>query len=228
MQVDGGFAELVKVPARSLVSLPDELGFEASAALSLAASTAMHMLTHRTEVKKGMWVLVVGGASGVGSAAIQIAKHLGARVISTGSTPEKREFARSLGAEFVVDAAEADWTAQIRKYTNKRGVDIIVEHVGGPILEALLNVLARNGTVVTCGATAGRDIKVNLWPLFVKQQRLIGSYGRNRADIRRTLEWAADGILKPCIDRVFPLAEALTAFTLLRERKMLGKFVIVP
>jgi len=104
--------------------------------------------------------------------------------------------ARSLGADFVVDLASADWPAEIRKITGKRGVDLVVEHIGGGILESVFHCLARNGTVVTCGATAGRDIKLNLWPIFVKQQRLIGSYGRNRADMVKTLEWASSGKIK--------------------------------
>src|SRR5215469_406492 len=115
VQRDGGFAEKVVVPTRALVRLPDGVEFDASAALTLAGSTAMHMLTDRTQVKPGDWVLVIGGASGVGSAAIQIAKQLGARVISTGSTEAKRVLARHLGAEFVVDSTDARWPAEIRK-----------------------------------------------------------------------------------------------------------------
>src|SRR5215469_4462448 len=115
VQRDGGFAEKVVVPARALVRLPEGIEFDASAALTLAGSTAMHMLTDRTQVKPGDWVLAIGGASGVGSAAIQIAKQLGARVISTGSTEAKRVLARHLGAEFVVDSTDARWPAEIRK-----------------------------------------------------------------------------------------------------------------
>lgn len=225
---DGGFAEQVVVPARALVRLPDGLDFNTSAALTLAGSTAMHMLTNRAQVKPGDWVLVMGGASGVGSAAIQIAKQLGARVISTGSTDTKRALARQLGAEFVVDSTDSNWPDEIRKLTNKRGVDLVVEHVGGDVLPKCFDCLARGGTIVTCGATAGREVKLNLWPLFVKQQRLIGSYGRTRADIQATLDWAAAGKLKPVIDSIFPLAEAPAAFAKLRSRAVLGKVLIQP
>ncbi len=225
---DGGFAEQVIVPARALVKLPERLDFNTSAALTLAGSTAMHMLTNRTQVTPGNWVLVMGGASGVGSAAIQIAKQLGARVISTGSTEAKRSLAKQLGAEFVVDSTQAHWPVEIRKLTNKRGVDLVVEHVGGDVLTKCFDCLARGGTIVTCGATAGREVKLNLWPIFVKQQRLIGSYGRTRADIRTTLEWAAAGKLKPVIDSVFSLAESPAAFAKLRARSVLGKVLIQP
>jgi len=225
---DGGFAEKVVVPARALVRLPPGLPFETSAALTLAGSTALHMLTRRARVRPGDWVLVVGGASGVGSAAIQIAAQLGARVISSGSTEAKRALARQLGAEFVVDPASPSWPAEVRQLTRKRGVDLVVEHVGGEVLMKCFDCLARGGTIVTCGATAGRQIQFNLWPFFVKQQRLIGSYGRDRRDLETTLAWAAEGKLRPVIDAIFPLAEAAAAFAKLRARAALGKILVRP
>ena len=228
VQGDGGFAEKVVVPARALVRIPAGVTFETSAALTLAGSTAMHMLTNRAQARPGDWVLVIGGASGVGSAAIQIAKQLGARVISTGSSEAKRKLAERLGAEFTIDSNDPAWPASVRKITNKRGVDLVIEHVGGDVLPKCFECLARNGTVVTCGATAGRDVSLNLWPFFVKQHRLIGSYGRNQADMRATLEWAAAGKLKPVIDSVFPLEQTAAAFAKLRSRNVLGKVVIKP
>lgn len=228
VQRDGGFAEKVVVPTRALVRLPDGVEFDTSAALSLAGSTAMHMLTDRTEVHQGDWVLAIGGASGVGSAAIQIAKHLGAHVISTGSTEAKRALASHLGADFALDSTDSNWPAEVRKITNKRGVDIVVEHAGGDVLLKCFECLARGGAIVTCGATAGRDVPLNLWPFFVKQHRLIGSYGRNRADLNRALQWAADGRLKPVIDSIFPLDQTPAAFGKLRARQALGKILIEP
>jgi 2-desacetyl-2-hydroxyethyl bacteriochlorophyllide A dehydrogenase len=228
VQRDGGFAEQVVVPERALVRLPAGVDFDTSAALTLAGSTAMHMLTNRTQVHTGDWVLAIGGASGVGSAAIQIAKELGGRVISTGSTEAKRQLAGSLGAEFVVDSNNPDWPAEVRKLTDRHGVDLVVEHVGGDVLLKVFSCLARGGTVVTCGATAGREVTLNLWPFFVKEQRLIGSYGRNRAEIQATLDWAATGRLKPVIDSIFPLDETPQAFAHLRSRNVLGKVLIEP
>ncbi len=228
VQRDGGFAESVAVPVASLVRLPEGLPFATAAALGLAGSTAMHMLTDRATVRPGDWVLAIGGASGVGSAAIQIARGLGARVLATGTTAARRAFACELGAEAAVDPTAPNWTAEVRRLTDKRGVDLVVEHVGGPILEQVFNCLARGGTVVTCGATAGREPRLNLWPFFVKQQRLIGSYGRNRADLARTLEWAATGRLRPVIDRTLPLAEAPQGFAALRAGEVLGKVLVAP
>ena len=226
VQCDGGFAEKVAVPERALVRLPDKVDFETSAALSLAGSTAMHMLTRRATVNPGNWVLVMGASSGVGSAAIQIARQLGARVVATASNQEKRNFALKLGAEQVVDAGSDSWPAEVRKITGKRGADVIVEHIGGKVLEMAFNCLARGGTIVTCGATAGREVKLNLWPFFVKQQRLIGSYGRDRVDLANTLEWAASGRLLPVIDRILPLAETPRGFAALRDRAVLGKVLV--
>jgi 2-desacetyl-2-hydroxyethyl bacteriochlorophyllide A dehydrogenase len=228
VQRDGGFAEKVMVPSRALVRLPAGVDFDTSAALTLAGSTAMHMLTNRAQVRAGDWVLVIGGASGVGSAAIQIAKRLGARVISTGSTEAKRNLAKQLGAEFVLDPADTNWPKEVRRITDRRGVDLVIEHVGGDVLLKCFDCLARGGTIVTCGATAGREIPFDLWPFFVKQQRLIGSYGRNRADLEATLEWAAAGKLKSVIDSVVPLAQTADAFARLRSRKVLGKVLVRP
>jgi NADPH:quinone reductase-like Zn-dependent oxidoreductase len=225
---DGGFAESVLVPARALVRLPAGVDFDTSAALTLAGSTAMHMLTNRAQVRSGDWVLAIGASSGVGSAAIQIAKALGGRVISTGSSPAKRQLALDLGAESAVDSNDPAWPAEVRRLTGKHGADVVVEHVGGDVLAKVFECLARGGTVVTCGATAGRDVALNLWPFFVKQQRLIGSYGRNREDIRATLEWAAAGRLKPVIDSVYPLDRTAEALVHLRSRNTLGKVLVEP
>ena len=116
----------------------------------------------------------------------------------------------------------------MRDITQKRGVDLIVEHVGGEVFEKCFSCLSRGGKIVTCGATAGREVELNLWPLFVKQQSVIGSYGRNRADIEATLEWAVEGRIRPTIHETFPLERVADAFTALRSRTVLGKILINP
>ena len=228
VQLDGGFAEKVRVPALALVGMPDGLDFVTSAALTLAGSTATHMLTSRVTVRPGNWVLVMGGNSGVGSAAIQIARAHGARVISTGSSEEKRQLARQLGADHVIDHSTDDWYRKVVEITGRHGADIVVEHMGGDILLQALRCLSRNGKIVTCGATAGKKVGIDLWPLFVKQQSIVGSYGRNRVDMEKTLEWAAEGKIQAVIDRVLPLESTSDAFELLRERKVSGKIVVTP
>jgi NADPH:quinone reductase-like Zn-dependent oxidoreductase len=228
VQRDGGFAEFAAVPASSLVRLPDSVDFITAASLTLAGSTAMHILTRRAPVRAGDWVLVMAAASGVGSAAIQIARGLGGRVVTTGSTAEKREFGLKLGATRAVDAGAPDWPAQVREITGKRGVDIVVEHIGGRVFEQAFQCLARGGVVATCGATAGREVSLNLWPFFVKQQRVVGSYGRDRADMEATLRWAAEARLKASVSETVPLVETPRAFARLRARTVLGKLVVVP
>ena len=170
----------------------------------------------------------MGGAGGVGSSAIQIACMLGARVIATGSTQEKRDFCLKIGAHFTVDSTQPNWAKEVRRLTEKRGVDLVVEHVGGAAFEQAFHSLARGGRVVTCGATAGRDVSMNLWPFFVKQFELIGSYGRTRHDMRMTLEWAAAGRLHAQIDRVYPLEQTPQALADLRAGRMRGKLIIDP
>jgi NADPH:quinone reductase-like Zn-dependent oxidoreductase len=228
VQRDGGFAERVSVPARALVPLPEGVDFHASAALSLSGSTAMHMLTERTTVRPGDWVLVIAGASGVGSAAVQIARQLGAYVIATGSTEIKRNLALALGAHHAIDSTSKEWPSEVRRLTGRRGVDLVVEHVGGETLMRAFHCLARGGTIVTCGATSGKLIELNLWPFFVKEQRLIGSYGRTRADLESTLQWAASGKLKPVIDAVLPLSAAVEGLRRLEARAVCGKLLIQP
>jgi len=226
VQRDGGFAERVCVPARALMRLPAGVDFKTAAALALAGSTAMHMLTKRAQVRKGDWVLVIGGASGVGSAAIQIARQLGGHVICTGSTAAKRALGLELGAECALDSSDTNWPIEVRRITSRRGVDLVVEHVGGDVLIKALECLGRGGTVVTCGATAGPQVTLNLWPFFVKQHRLIGSYSRDAADLRATLDWAAARRLKPVIHAILPLNRASEVFAALRDRQVLGKVLV--
>jgi NADPH:quinone reductase-like Zn-dependent oxidoreductase len=131
-----------------------------------------------------------------------------------------------LGAEYAVDTGQPNWPSDVRKRTGRRGVGIVIEHVGGALLEQVFHCLARRGTVVTCGATAGREVQLNLWPFFVKEQRLVGSYGRNRADLIRTLDAAAEGWLRPVIAREYALRETRQAFDALRGREVLGKVLV--
>jgi len=228
VECDGGFAELVKAPSRTLVKIPDGVSFESAAAITLAGSTAMHMLAERVQVHEGDWVLVIGASSGVGSAGIQIAKQMGAKVITTGSTAEKRQFGLDLGADHALDPMTDDWPKEVRGITGRRGVDIVLEHVGAGVLEKAIQCLARGGTVVSCGATAGRELSLDVWPFFVKQHRFIGSYGRNHADLHATLQWVAEGRLKPAIHQVFPLPGVSNAYEVLRARNVLGKVLVKP
>jgi NADPH:quinone reductase-like Zn-dependent oxidoreductase len=225
---DGGFAELVRVPAANLVAIPDGVSDEAVAAVSLATLTAWHMLVTQAQLRPGEDVLVLAAGSGVGSAAIQIARLVGARVIATASTAEKRERALALGAHEVVNYVSEDLVAEVRRITGKRGVDVVVEHVGAATWEQSVAALARNGRLVTCGTTSGADGKLNLWQLFAKQLRLIGSYGGTRAELRQVLRLVSDGRIRPVIHQTFGLEGVAEAQTLLADRRQFGKLIVVP
>ena len=225
---DGGFAELVRVPAANLVPLPEGVSYEAAAAVSLATLTAWHMLVTQAGLRPGEDVLVLAAGSGVGSAAIQIARLVGARVIATASTPEKLARARELGAHEVINYQTDDMLAEVRRLTNKRGVDVVFEHVGAATWEKSVGALSRNGRLVICGTTSGAEAKIDLWQLFAKQLRLIGSYGGSRAELKTVLRMVADARLKPTIHATYGLDGVATAQSVMSERQQFGKLVIVP
>ena len=224
---DGGYAELIAVPASALVPIPESLSFEQAAALALAAVTAWHMLD-RAQLQPGETVLVLAAGSGVGSAAIQIARLRGARVIATASSSAKLTRARELGAHETINYATEDLRAAVRRLTNRRGVDVVVEHVGQATWAGSVASLARNGRLVTCGATTGSDVSLDLWSMFAKQISLIGCYGGTRDDLRRVLAVAAQGVLLPVIDRVLPLERLGEAHTAIEAREQFGKIIMTP
>jgi len=224
----GGYAEYVSVPAINVVPLPATLSFEDAASLTLAAITAWRMLVHRARVRPGEDVLVLGAGSGVGSAAIQIARLMGARVIATASGPAKLQRARALGADDVIYWTRENVRDEVRRITGKRGVDVVVEHVGQSTLETSLAVLARGGRLVTCGATTGDEGEIDIWTLFNKEISVIGSTGGTRHDLRTVLTLAAQGRLRPVIERTFPLDQAADAQRLMESREHFGKIVLLP
>jgi NADPH:quinone reductase-like Zn-dependent oxidoreductase len=175
-QSEGGYAELVRVPVRNVIPLPDAIGFVEAAAFPLTFVTAWHMLITRARLRPGEDVLVLGAGSGVGQAAIQIAWLHGARVFATAGTDEKLGRARELGAHEVINHHTQDFPAEIRRFTNKRGVDVVIEHVGEATWERSLKCLARSGRLVTCGATTGYQAGIDLRLLFARQYSLMGSY----------------------------------------------------
>jgi NADPH:quinone reductase-like Zn-dependent oxidoreductase len=223
---DGGYAEYVCVPANSLVPLPESLSFVDAAAVSLATLTAWHMLIARARLKPGETVLVLGATSGVGSAAIQIAKLAGASVIATAGSDDKLDMARDLGADEVVNHTDGDMREAVRAWTNRRGVDVVVEHVGEATFQTSVAALARTGRLVICGTTTGTKGSLNLWTLFAKQNVIIGSYGGNRAELSQVLTLTAAGRIRPVIDSVMELDEVAKAQERLKAREQRGKIVI--
>ena len=225
---NGGYAERVSVPAVNCLPYPDGLAWEQAAAMPLVFLTAWHMLVGRARVREGETVLVIGAGSGVGSAAIQVAKLHGARVIATAGSEEKLARARELGVDATIDHARQDIAAETRALTAKRGADVVFEHVGGRIFEAGVAALAKNGRLVTCGATAGARVTLDINLLFGRHLALLGSWMGTRAESLAVVEHVRAGRLKPVIDSVLPLAEARRAHERIEARAQFGKVVLVP
>jgi 2-desacetyl-2-hydroxyethyl bacteriochlorophyllide A dehydrogenase len=224
--IDGGCAEFVRVPEVNCMPYPENLSFEEAAAVPLVFQTAWHMLVARAELQPGEDVLIIGAGSGVGSAAIQIAKFFGARVIATAGTEEKAAKARELGADHTINHKSQKIRDAVRQITNKRGVDVVFEHVGTATWEDSLASLASAGRLVTCGVTTGFDAKIDLRFLFSRQLSLLGSYMGTKSELHTVMKLVAAGRLKPIVDRVFPLAEAAAAHTYLEASQQFGKVVL--
>ena len=225
---DGGYAELVKAPAANILPLPDPISFEAGAAVPLAMLTSWHALVAQVGLRPGQTVLVQAAGSGVGSAAIQIARLCGARVISTVGSDDKIEFARSLGADHVVNYRRQDFVEEAKRWTGKRGVDVVVEHIGGETFERSIYALGRLGTLVTIGSHDTHWGRLDLRHVYSKNLRVVGTNLGSIVELRTVLEHLVDGRLKPVIDRVFPLKEARAAVQYVMDRKNRGKVLLVP
>ncbi|MFZ0921438.1 MAG: zinc-binding dehydrogenase [Candidatus Acidiferrales bacterium] len=224
--VPGGYAEYVCAPARNAVPMPAGLSFEEAAAIPLVFLTAWHMLVTRAKLQPGEEVLILGGGSGVGTAGIQIAKVLGARVITTVGSEEKVEKLRALGADEVIVHSKQQIHAEVKRLTGKRGVDVVFEHVGEATWPQSVASLAVNGRLVTCGATTGYDAKIDLRFLFSRHLSILGSYMGSKAELFPVLELVSRKLIHPVLDKVFPLADAAEAHRRLESREQFGKLVL--
>lgn len=228
LEVDGGYAELMVAPAVNCVPLPSGVSYRQSAAFTLAGLTAWHMLITRARVRPGEDVLVIAAGSGVGSAALQIAKSIGCRVIATAGSEEKLRLAKELGADYVINHREQAFDEEVRRFTDKRGVDVVVEHVGAATWDRSVKALGKNGRLVTCGAHTGPQAQVEIWRLFTRQISLIGSYLGTRGELIEVLRLIGQGRLHPVIHALLPLAEARRGHQLLEERRPFGKILLEP
>lgn len=225
---DGADAEYLCVPARNVLKLPSAVSFDQAAAGALVFLTAWQMLVDKARVQPGEEVLVVGAGSGVGSAAIQIAKLHGARVIATTSSDEKASHAKQLGADAVIDYVRQNVPDEVRTLTAKRGVDVVFEHVGAAVWADCIRSLTKGGRLVTCGATSGHEAQTDLRYVFYKQLQILGSTMGKKGDLLKILRFFETGRLKPVIDRCMPLKEVKEAHRLLEEGKQFGKIVLNP
>jgi NADPH:quinone reductase-like Zn-dependent oxidoreductase len=226
--VDGGYAELVKVPALNVIPIPDHLSFEDASAFPLTFLTAWHMLITRCGLRAGQDVLVLAAGSGVGSAAVQIAKLAGARVIATAGSDEKCQKAKASGADEVIDYTLEDFSRKSRALTNGRGVDIVFEHIGPETWSKSVTSLAKNGKLVTCGATTGSETKLDLRYIYSRQLSVLGSMMGCRSELLTLLRLVGSKKLKPVIDTSLPLSEARKAQEMMLQRKHFGKILLVP
>jgi NADPH:quinone reductase-like Zn-dependent oxidoreductase len=221
----GGYAEFVRSPAVNALPMPSNMTFEQAAAIPLVFLTAWHMLFTRAQLKPSEEVLVIGAGSGVGSAAIQIAKAAGARVIAASGSEQKLQKAKELGADEVL-LTQGEFARGVKRLTNDRGVDVVFEHVGQATWEQSIFSLARGGRLVTCGATTGFDGKINIGYLFSRHLSILGSFMGSKAELFSVLELFKRGLLKPVIDCVLPLDRAADAHLRLENREQFGKVVL--
>jgi NADPH:quinone reductase-like Zn-dependent oxidoreductase len=224
--VDGGYAELVKVPRTNLVRKPRGMGFEDAASFPLVFLTAYHMLVTKAKVAAGDKVLVLAANSGVGSAAIQVAKLHGAEVIATAGDAEKGEKAKLLGADHVVDHYRQNVLDEVKKLTAKRGVDIVVEHVGKATWEGSVKALAKGGRLVLCGATTGAEVVTDLRYVYNRELTIYGSFMASKGELLTVVRLLEAGKLKPVVDSVFPLEKAADAQTKMESGRHFGKIVL--
>jgi NADPH:quinone reductase-like Zn-dependent oxidoreductase len=222
----GTLAELVVVPESNLGIPPSAMPWPEAAAFSLATLTAWHMLVTRAQVRAGETVLIWGAGGGVALAAVQVAARAGARVIATSSSDAKLEVARRYGAAFVVNHATEDVVARARQLTDNRGAEVIVDSVGEPTWPRSTRLLRRGGRLVTCGATGGPHVELDLRRLFWHQWSLLGSTMGSQAEYREIVRLAGEGQLWPHVDQVVPFDRAIEAYERLARGEQTGKLVV--
>ena len=226
--VQGVHSELAAVPADNLVAVPGHVDWETAAAAPLVFQTAWRMLVTRADVEPGESVLVLGASGGVGHAALQIAKHAGAEVWATASSDEKLQYAKELGADHVVNYEAEDFAATIREETGKRGVDVVVDHVGEATWDDSLKSLAKGGRLVTCGATTGGKPKTHVQRLFWNHLSVLGSTMATPGEVDDVLGLVWDGTLDVRVRDVLPMSETARAHEMLENREGFGKVVVKP
>jgi NADPH:quinone reductase-like Zn-dependent oxidoreductase len=224
----GGYAEKLACPARHLIRIPDALTDEAAAATQIAFATAWHMLFTRARLQPGESLLINCVGSGIGSAALQLAKLAGAFVIGNAGTREKLARAEEFGLDVAVNYRVQDVPAEVMRVTEGRGVDVVFEHVGGEFFQMGLDSLSKDGRLVICGGHSGEVVPFDIIPFFRSQKQIIGSFVYNRSEVEKVLELAARGVITPLVYKVFPLERARDAMETMERREHFGKIVLKP
>ncbi|HEX6411590.1 MAG TPA: zinc-binding dehydrogenase [Burkholderiales bacterium] len=229
LDIPGGYAEYVAVPIANLNALPAHVRYEDAAAAQIAFGTAWHVLVNRGFLQAGQTVLIQAAGSGIGSAAVQVAKLAGAAmIIATASSEKKLEQAKALGATDLINYSAAKFADKVMALTGGRGVDVVMEHIGGEIFTESLKCLARGGIIVTVGAHAGEVVPFDIIPFFRRELRLAGSKNASVLELRKVMGLVADGKLKPVIHKALPLAQAAEAHRVVDSRDFFGKVILLP
>jgi alcohol dehydrogenase len=227
-EIQGGMAEYARVPGDNLVRIPDGVGFEAAAALPVAYGTALRMIVTRGRVQAGEKVLILGASGGVGTAAVQICKMIGAEVIVAAGAEDKLQKLRELGADHLINYKTQDFSKETWRITAKQGVDVVINYTGGDTWVPSLKTLKARGRALTCGATAGYDPKEDLRYIWVRELEILGCNGWTKEDIATLLDYVATGRIKPVVSHVLPLSQGREAEWLLEQRAIFGKVLLVP
>jgi NADPH:quinone reductase-like Zn-dependent oxidoreductase len=223
---DGSYAEVIAVPARNLLKMPDRIPFDEGAAAPLAFLTAWRMLMVRARLRASDDVLIVSAGAGVGTVCVQLAKLAGCRVFATAGGEAKCARLRELGADHVIDHSAADFSREVRRLTDKRGVDVVVDYTGKETWSKSILSLRRGGRLVTCGATSGHDPVEDLRHIFYRQLEILGSTMGSDKDFRDAMKLFFEGKLRPAIDRTLPLSAAEEAHRAIEARQVFGKVVL--
>ena len=228
MDLPGGYAEFVKVPLSSLQRLPSQVSFQDAAASQIAFGTAWHVLINRGGLRAGNTVLIQAAGSGIGSAAIQVAGLAGATIFATASSEQKLQRAKALGAHHLINYTEGNFAQRVLELTGGKGVDVVMEHIGGSVFSRSLECLKTDGVIVTVGAHAGEVVPLDIIPFFRRQLRLVGSKNATLTELRTVMGFVAEGRLKPVIHGTFPLADAAEAHRVVGSREIFGKVLLLP
>lgn len=225
-EVQGGMAEMVRIPATHLIKLPDSMDYVTAAAVPINFGTALRMMHTIGHVVAGETVLIVGASGGVGTAAIQLCKQIGASVIAVTRGAEKVEPLKAIGADHVIDMLKEDFSKAAWTLSGKKGVDVVFNYTGGDTWVPSLRAMKKRGRLVTCGATAGFDPKTDIRYIWTRELQVLGSNGYTQQDIEQAIELVGKGGVRPLIDKVLPAQDAKTAHRLLEERAVIGKVVL--
>lgn len=224
--IDGGYREYAAFPKRNVIRISENIPLDVASAFPLTYMTSWHMLIDRAGLKPGERILIIGGTSGIGVAALQISRLIGAEVIATAGSDEKLEFLIKQGADHVINHEREDIYERVKELTHREGVDVVFEHVGPLVFEKCVKSLKKGGRLVTCGATSGQEVRLDLRYIFSRQLSIMGSIMGTRYELLRIIHLVERGLLKPVIDSIYPLMDAGEAHKKMEERRHIGKILL--